>query len=74
MYDIMVYERALYVPHSLFLVLADAWLNCVWRWSLCTVTLCTVVERWVVCYCTVSNIGGTPMMICTYHYRMDGPH
>ena len=49
-------------------------LDCVWCWSLCTVTLCTVVERWVVCYCIVSDIGGTPMMICTYHYRMERLH
>ena len=28
----------------------------------------------VVCYCTVSDIGGTPMMICSYHYRMDIQH
>ena len=27
-----------------------------------------------VLYCTVSDFGGTPMMICTYHYRIDGPH
>ena len=37
-------------------------------------TLSTEVERWVVCSCTVSEIGGTHMMICTYHYRLDGPH
>ena len=35
---------------------------------------CTVVQQLVLCLCTVSDIGGTPMMICTYHYRMDGPH
>ena len=39
-----------------------------------SITLCTVVEQWVVCYCTVFDIGGTPMMICTYHYRMEGLH
>ena len=47
---------------------------CVWCWSLCPVTLCTLVERWVVGYCTVSDIGGAPMTICTYHYRMERPH
>ena len=26
----------------------------------------------VLCYCTVSDIGGTHMMICTYHYRLYG--
>ena len=38
-----------------------------------TLSLCTAVEQRVVCYCTLFDIGGTPMMICTY-YRMDGPH
>ena len=33
-----------------------------------TLHVCTGVEGWVVCYCTVSNIGGTPMMIYTYMY------
>ena len=34
----------------------------------------TVVERWVVCYCTVSDIGGTPMMISTCHYSWERLH
>ena len=51
----------------------------------CVVELCVVLvlvschfmyssRTMVVCYCTVSDIGGTLMMICTYHYRLDGPH
>ena len=55
----------------LFLVLAE-----------CVVELCVVLVlvychsmySMIVGYGTVSDIGGTPMMICTYHYRMDGPH
>ena len=39
-----------------------------------SITLCSVVEQRVVCYCTVSDIGGHSMMICTYHYRMDRLH
>ena len=78
MYDIMVYERALYVPHS-----GDFDSFSVSRMCCGTVcgvgpcvlfTLCTLVERWVVGYCTVSDIGGAPMTICTYHYRMERPH
>ena len=42
-------------------------LNCVGCWSLCTVTLCTLVE-------CVSDIDSTHMNTYTYHYRMDGPH
>ena len=42
-----------------------------WCWSSCTVTLCTLVERWVVCYCTVSDIGRTPMMITVGRDRTD---
>ena len=42
--------------------------------TVCGVDPCTLVERWVVCYCTVSDIGCTPMMICTYHYSGERPH
>ena len=58
----------------LFLVLAE-----------CVVELCVVLvlvychfmysgRTWVVCYCTVSEIGGTLMTVCTFHYRMERPH
>ena len=66
MYDIMKYVEALFVPPSgAFLVLV----KCVVE--LGVNPLCTLYHSDGYC---VFDIGGTPMMICTCHYRMDGLH
>ena len=34
-----------------------------------------ILVKWLaLCYCPVSDIDGTQMKSCTYHYRMDRPH
>ena len=47
---------------------------CVMFVCVLSITPCKVVERWVVCYCTGSDISVYSMMICMYHYRMDRLH
>ena len=39
---------------------------CVMFVCVLSITPCKVVERWVVCYCTVSDISGYSMMIYTH--------
>ena len=79
MYDILGYEEALW-RLCLFLVLVyfgNVLLNSVWCVCPCvfSITLCSVVERWIVCHCTVFDIADIRMsMICSYHYRVDKLH
>ena len=40
----------------------------------CIFILCTLVELLMKCYWTVSDMDGTWMKTCIYHYRMSGPH
>ena len=44
-------------------------------WSLCTGHfMYHSITMSIVCYCTESYIGGTPMIICTYHYSGERVH
>ena len=64
MYDIMGYEGALYdSPSGAILVLVE-----------CVVELCDAGPCVLSITLMGSDIGGTPMMICTCHYSMDGLH
>ena len=60
----MVHEGVLYVPRSgAFLVLVE----CVCGNGPCVLSI-TLMGR------CAFDIDGTPTIICTCHYRIDGPH